>query len=85
MSGHYNTRRHCYGFQKQLVRSNNNRFNFFTNRVTNVWNKLPKEVVEQTTINSFINKLNIYLKTYKNDFMGYNSATNPCAPLKDDE
>lgn len=85
ISEHYNTRSHSYGFVKQLVRNNMFRFNFFTNRVTNSWNALPREVVEQNTINGFKNKLDSFLKNNKNFFKGYYSATNTCAPLKNDE
>ena len=81
-SEHYETRSHGYGFEKQLVRNNNTRLNFFTNRVANLWNKLPREVVEQTTINGFKNKLDNYFLLNK-DFTGYYSATNHCAPFKD--
>ena len=33
------------------------RTNFFTNRIANVWNILPRVVVEQKIINGFKNKL----------------------------
>ena len=65
LAENYNTRSHSYGFEKQLVKNCNLRFNFFTNRVANIWNKLPNDVVEQTTLNSFKNKLDKYLKTNK--------------------
>ena len=44
------------------MRNKKYRFNFFTNRTANVWNGLPKEVVEQDSIK---NKLDIYLKIVK--------------------
>ncbi|CAF0888952.1 unnamed protein product [Brachionus calyciflorus] len=82
LSSHYGTRSHNYGFEKQLVRNCIPRTNFFTNRIANFWNILPREVVEQETINGFKNKLDNYFKTNKTDFTGYYSATNPCTPLE---
>ena len=35
---------------------------FFTNRVVNTWNKLPADIVNSTTLNSFKNKVD---KLYK--------------------
>ena len=67
------------------MRNNKYRFNFFTNRTASFWNGLPKDVVEQDTINGFKNKLDIYLKNCKNNLKGYNSTTNTCAPLGNDE
>ena len=35
----------------------NNRLNFFSNRIVNNWNSLPTEIVEANTVNSFKAKL----------------------------
>ena len=35
---------------------------FFTNRVVNVWNKLPGDIVNSSTLNTFKNKIDIYFK-----------------------
>ena len=64
-SEHYGTRSHNQGFEKQLVRNCNQRFNFFTNRVANAWNNLPRDVVEQTTTNDFKNKLDSHIKNIR--------------------
>lgn len=48
------------GRRRQLRReivSNNQRHNFFTNRVANSWNTLPNDVVETTSVNEFKNKI----------------------------
>ncbi|CAF0776057.1 unnamed protein product [Brachionus calyciflorus] len=42
LSSRYDTRSHNFGFDKQLVRNCSQRFNFFTNRTTNVWNTRPR-------------------------------------------
>ena len=76
LSSHYGTRSHNFGFEKQLVRNCSQRINFFTNRMANVWNNLPREVVEQETINGFKNTLDNCFKKNKIDLTGYYSATN---------
>ena len=65
ISHYYGTRSHEHVFEKQLVRNCNARINFFTNRVTNDWNKLSKEVVGQETVNGFKNKLDLFCKNIK--------------------
>jgi hypothetical protein len=56
-------RGHELKLERQLVKNCDQRYNFFTNRVVNVWNKLDKDVVNSKTINNFknkIDKLNLY-------------------------
>jgi hypothetical protein len=65
LSDHYGTRSHNNGFEKQLVRNCNQRSNFFTNRVANDWNRLPREIIEQNNVNCFKNKIDIYFKKTK--------------------
>ena len=38
------------------------RFNFLTNRVTTIWNKLPTDVVNAPSLNSFKAKLDVWMK-----------------------
>jgi hypothetical protein len=40
--------------RRQLT-SNTQRYNFFTNRVVNDWNKLEKEAINAVTVNQFKN------------------------------
>ena len=44
--------------------------NFFTNRVTNIWNSLPCDIVNAESINSFKNKFDMHFKhnMYKLEF-----------------
>jgi ribonuclease P/MRP protein subunit RPP40 len=51
-----NTRGHFYKLSKQRCKGERRR-NFFTQRVINYWNKLPQEVIEADSVNSFKNKL----------------------------
>jgi hypothetical protein len=50
------TRGHCFKLSKRRCRGERRR-NFFTQRVVNHWNKLPQEVVDADSINSFKNRL----------------------------
>ena len=47
-----NTRGHNYKFYKKL-NSNNVRANFFAERIVDVWNRLPSEVVNFNTLSTF--------------------------------
>ena len=52
-------------------RTNHNKYaNFFTNRVINVWNSLPCDIVNAPSINSFKNKFDKHFKRnmYKMEF-----------------
>ena len=58
-----NTRTHNYKLVKPRV--NSSQFlNFFTNRIINLWNNLPKEAVNAGSVNSFKNCIDFYLKDY---------------------
>ena len=57
------TRSHDFKLVKGRV--NGNKFqHFFTNRIINVWNRLPNEVVNAKTINSFKNLIDKTLNEY---------------------
>ena len=47
-----NTRGHNYKLYKKL-NSNNDRANFFAERIVNVWNRLPTEIVNFNTLSTF--------------------------------
>lgn len=46
-------RRHDLTIEKQLVKNCEQRFHFFSNRVTNAWNKLSDEIINSKCINEF--------------------------------
>jgi hypothetical protein len=57
------TRGHKFKILKQAT--NTSKYaNFFTNRVTNIWNKLPETVVTAESVNSFKNKLDMLWKNH---------------------
>jgi hypothetical protein len=45
-------RGHCFKYFKEITRQPY-RENFFYNRIVNIWNQLPSEIVEATSVNSF--------------------------------
>ena len=49
----YNLRGHYLRLERQRVKNCQERFNFFTNRIVNVWNKLPLDAVKAESVNSF--------------------------------
>ena len=58
-----NTRAHKFKLLKKRV--NTTQFlNFFTNRIVNPWNKLPPEIVNAGSVNSFKNCLDKYYKEH---------------------
>ena len=58
------TRGHPYKLLKVTVKTS--RFgHFFTNRLTNVWNNLPLDVVSAGTVTTFKNHLDIYFQNLK--------------------
>ena len=44
-------------FKRELVKSCDQRHNFFNNRIASIWNNLSNEITMATTVNSFKNKL----------------------------
>ena len=53
------------------VRTNKNPFkNFFTNRITNVWNSLPNPIVDAKNLNIFKNKLDSHFREIKYSIVG---------------
>ena len=59
--GSYNLRRHNKTIHREKVKNCLPRFNFFTNRIVNEWNKLPEEIVNAKQINGFKAKLDVWL------------------------
>jgi hypothetical protein len=57
-----NTRGHNLKFERQLTKTSEARFRFFTNRVIHKWNELPRYVVESNSINEFKNGLDRYYR-----------------------
>jgi hypothetical protein len=55
------TRGHKYNMVKENTKDNK-RLNFFTNRIVNNWNALPKEAVEAKSVNIFKTKIDIFKK-----------------------
>jgi ribonuclease P/MRP protein subunit RPP40 len=45
-------RDHCFKYFKEITRQSY-RENFFCNRIVNIWNQSPSEIVEATSVNSF--------------------------------
>ena len=57
------TRSHSYKISKS--RANTTHFQyFFTNRVINLWNSLPDEIVTADSVNSFKNGIDFHLREY---------------------
>ena len=58
-----NTR--CHNFKLNKPRVNTKQFQyFFTNRIINLWNSLPMDLVNAKSINSFKNKIDIILNVH---------------------
>jgi hypothetical protein len=49
------TRDHNKIIRKKKVKKANVRYQIFTNRITNNWNKLPQETIDSKNINLFKN------------------------------
>ena len=58
-----NTRGHNFKLLKNSPNLNTYKY-FFTNRVTNLWNQLPSDVVNASSVNCFKNKINRLLQAY---------------------
>ena len=58
-----NTRGHNFKLTKFSPTLNNNKY-FFTNRVVNLWNQLPSDVVNSSSVNVFKNKIDRLLQNY---------------------
>ena len=58
-----NTRGHNFKLLKNSPNLNTYKY-FFTNRVTNLWNQLPSDVVNASSVNCFKNKIDRLLQTY---------------------
>ena len=52
----YNTRQHSQSFKLHHATSNFQR-NFFANRISPIWNKLPSKIVLSTSLNTFVSRL----------------------------
>ena len=58
------TRSHPFKLHK--TRFNTTKFqHFFTNRIINTWNSLPKHVVTSDSLNTFKNKVDLHFHSYK--------------------
>ena len=64
-----------FSFNNNITRSNNlklnkprintkNFQNFFTNRIINVWNQLPMDIVSADSLNVFKNKIDSHFKEH---------------------
>ncbi|CAF1064320.1 unnamed protein product [Brachionus calyciflorus] len=68
-------RSHQLTIERQLVKNCEQRHNFFVNRISSIWNRLPKDIVESNTINVFKNKLDkLNLTSYHNNAKTSNSS-----------
>ena len=63
--GNVSTRGNDKKIRRQLVKNENVRHTFFTNRITEKWNTLPQEVVDADTVNEFKNKLDKFVMAVK--------------------
>ena len=58
-----NTRGHAFKLKKSSFNSTKFKY-FFTNRVVNLWNKLPEQIVHAPSLNVFKNKFDSFMKDY---------------------
>ena len=50
-------------FRREIVRCCNPRHKFFNNRIANIWNGLPDEIINSPTVNSLKHKLDKHFET----------------------
>jgi hypothetical protein len=62
--GNASTRGNDKKIRRQLIKNENVRHTFFTNRITEKWNTLP-QVVDADTVNEFKNKLDKFVMAVK--------------------
>ena len=55
-------RGHCFKYLKEITRINH-RENFFFNRTANLWNSLPKEVIQSPSVNSFKTAIDCWMSS----------------------
>ena len=63
---HFDTRGHHLKIFKQR-RNTVQRRKFFSHRVVDTWNDLPREVIEATTINGFKDTLDKYIERVRRE------------------
>ena len=56
------TRRHNLQLTREIIKGCEPRFNFLLNRIATPWNNLPHNIVFAPSVNSFKNRIDIYLK-----------------------
>ena len=61
-SRNYNLRSHNKSMRREKMRYYQPRFNFLTNRLTTLWNKLPIDIVNAQSLNSFKAKLDVWMR-----------------------
>jgi len=66
----YSNRRNVFKLTKELIKNCTPRSNFFTNRIVNVWNKLPNEVVQARNLNCFKSMLDKWMKSNCKSLLG---------------
>ncbi|CAF0732558.1 unnamed protein product [Brachionus calyciflorus] len=59
----YNLRSHNKSIRREKMRYFQPRFNFLNNRVTALWNKLPIDIVNTQSLNSFKAKLDVWMES----------------------
>ena len=55
-------RGHCFKYFKEITR-HNHRENFFFNRTANLWNSLPREVIQSPSVNSFKTAIDCWMSS----------------------
>ncbi|CAF1084193.1 unnamed protein product, partial [Brachionus calyciflorus] len=87
-------RAHDFTIERQLVKNCAQRHNFFTNRVSSLWNRLPKEALLSKTTNEFKNKIDkLDFESYYNGLTKLNTykykivkvLEHECACFKDEK